>query len=311
MPKVFLSHSSLDQARFVRGLAERLQSNGVETWYSEWALLDGDSLTDRIFEQGIANADVFIVVLSENTASSNWVRAELEVGLVRRIGKQCRLIPVVLDGVPVPVALEGTLQRRISDVNSYDDEFEALLRSVLSQTSTPTLGRPPTYAATPAIPGLTNADTVVLHRLAEVAIATESLLVDGSELHASVGGDGLSDQAVIEAIHAIDARGLIKEARQFGSRIQYVHVRHSLIRAHLAAALDLKTLERRLLAEIVNTAADHRLEVGELAAAVGVQKPVAHAVLDRLDRRMLWLSPRLGGQVYVDQVSPLLARELT
>ncbi len=68
-PRAFVSHATADQERFVRGLAERLQANGVETWYARWALLDGDSLTGRIFDHGIGGVDVFIVFSSCSPAT--------------------------------------------------------------------------------------------------------------------------------------------------------------------------------------------------------------------------------------------------
>lgn len=164
MPKAFVSHATIDQDRFVRGLAERLQTNGVETWYAEWALLDGDSLTERIFEQGIGEADIFIVVLSQHSVDSNWVKAELAVGLVRQIEKKCRLIPIVLDEVEAPVALQGTLQRRIADPASYDSEFDALLRSMFNKATTPPLGKPASYTSAPSIRGMTPADALCTQR---------------------------------------------------------------------------------------------------------------------------------------------------
>ena len=159
--KAFVSHATVDQDRFVRGFAGRLQVNGVETWYAEWALLDGDSLVKRIFTEGIGGADVFIIVLSANSVKSGWVEAELDVGVVRSIERDCRLIPVVIDDVEIPVSLQATKYRRIIDVTKYDDEFDGLLRSIFKHPTTPLLGRPPAYTATPVIRGLSVADATV------------------------------------------------------------------------------------------------------------------------------------------------------
>lgn len=45
-PIVFISHSSKDKYRFVKGLAEQLISRGIDAWYDDWELEFGDSLID-------------------------------------------------------------------------------------------------------------------------------------------------------------------------------------------------------------------------------------------------------------------------
>ena len=242
--------------------------------------------------------------------NSNWLRAELAVGLVQRIEKKCRFIPIVLDNVEVPVALQGTLQRRIADVDDYAREFDALLRSIFQRPTTPPLGRPPTYTAAPRMTGLTAADASVFVQLGELAVENGTFFVDGGALHERCTRQGLSDRAVIEAIHAIDQLGLIKEARTHGGLVRNVHIRPRMLREHIAMTTDVNALERRLIAEIVNGTGTARPELGEIARQVGVDTIAAQALLDRLDGRLFTLSARLGGQIYVDGISPLLAREL-
>ncbi len=75
-PKVFISHTSDDKLRFVIGFAECLRRNGVDAWLDQWEIQPGDSIVEKIFEQGISQADVFIVILSKNTADKPWVRED-------------------------------------------------------------------------------------------------------------------------------------------------------------------------------------------------------------------------------------------
>ena len=63
-PIVFISHSSKDKYRFVKGLAEQLISRGIDAWYDDWELEFGDSLID-IFDKGISKCDVFLSVISK------------------------------------------------------------------------------------------------------------------------------------------------------------------------------------------------------------------------------------------------------
>lgn len=76
-PKVFLSHAGEDKERFVVEFAKRLREKGVDAWFDKWEILPGDSLVDKIFEEGLKDADAIIVVLSENSINKPWVREEL------------------------------------------------------------------------------------------------------------------------------------------------------------------------------------------------------------------------------------------
>jgi hypothetical protein len=310
MPKAFLSHATVDQDRFVRGLAMRLRANGVDTWYAEWALLDGDSLSDRIFEEGIGQADVVIVVVSKNSIDSNWVKAELGTARVRDIDKKCRLIPIILDGIEPPVALQEKLQRRIADPTSYDAEFDGLLRSIFNTSSAPPLGPAPTFASAPTVHGLTPADTVVFVQLSELVIERGQFLVDGGPLHARCADQGLSDAAVVEGVHMLDSRHLIKEGREYDNRVHHVIVRPRLLHRYLMATRNVAGIERQLLALIANRDHSSRLELGAIAQEIGLEPIVAQTLLDRFAPRLFKLSPRIGGTIYIDSISPLLAREL-
>jgi histidyl-tRNA synthetase len=68
-PKVFISHASEDKERFVLDFATKLRNTGIDAWLDKWEMLPGDSLVDKIFEEGIKNASAFIVVLSSNSVN--------------------------------------------------------------------------------------------------------------------------------------------------------------------------------------------------------------------------------------------------
>ena len=61
-PKVFISHAREDKERFVIDFASKLRANGVDAWLDKWEMLPGDSLVDKIFEEGIKEADSFIII---------------------------------------------------------------------------------------------------------------------------------------------------------------------------------------------------------------------------------------------------------
>lgn len=61
-PKVFVSHATEDKDRFVFAFAEALRAEGVYAWLDVWEMQPGDSLVDKIFTEGIGEADAVIVV---------------------------------------------------------------------------------------------------------------------------------------------------------------------------------------------------------------------------------------------------------
>ena len=95
--KVFISHASEDKERFVMQFAKRLRSQGIDAWVDIWEMLPGDSLVDKIFEEGIKNARAMIVVLSRFSVEKPWVREELNAGFLKKVSGRCKVIPVVID----------------------------------------------------------------------------------------------------------------------------------------------------------------------------------------------------------------------
>src|SRR5437867_4102745 len=139
-PKVFVSHASEDKDQFVLAFALKLRNNGVDAWVDRWEMLPGDSLVDRIFEQGIKNAQAIIVVISTNSIKKKFVREELNAALVKRINEASKLIPVIIDDCEIPESLKSTVWEKIRDLNNYDAEFERILLSIYGKYDKPALG---------------------------------------------------------------------------------------------------------------------------------------------------------------------------
>ena len=96
MADIFLSYSRADRARVVP-LVEGLQARGWSVWW------DRDIAPGRGFEEEIdreiSAARCVLVVWSNDSVNSRWVRNEALEGLERNI-----LVPVLLDDVRIPVA---------------------------------------------------------------------------------------------------------------------------------------------------------------------------------------------------------------
>lgn len=96
-PRVVVSYGHED-ARFARLLAQFLQSRGFDAWIDYDRIAAGESF-DRLIQEAIKTADALICVLSPASVESDWVRGEAMYasGLAKPV------VPVVLDGVEVPV----------------------------------------------------------------------------------------------------------------------------------------------------------------------------------------------------------------
>lgn len=90
---VFISHASEDKDAVARVLAEELRDYGVEVWYDEFSLEVGDSLTQKI-NDGLANANYGIVILSKFFLNKGWTQYELEGLVNREVGSGKVILPI-------------------------------------------------------------------------------------------------------------------------------------------------------------------------------------------------------------------------
>jgi hypothetical protein len=92
----FVSHSAKDKP-FARKLTADLVANGVKVWLDEQRILVGDSIPEKI-AQGLAESDFFLIVISENSVNSAWVKKELSGALVHEIERRkVTVLPIRLD----------------------------------------------------------------------------------------------------------------------------------------------------------------------------------------------------------------------
>jgi hypothetical protein len=105
--KIFISHSSLDK-RFVRKLESAIKRAGFSVWLDEHELIPGDPVSERIAD-ALKEARVVIVVVSDNSIKSKWLKYELNLATSRMIKGDCRVIPAVLESGSLPPEVAGLL----------------------------------------------------------------------------------------------------------------------------------------------------------------------------------------------------------
>lgn len=209
-PKVFVSHASEDKERFVIPFATALRTKGVDAWVDRWEMRIGDSLVDKIFEEGLKEASAVIIVLSKNSVTKAWVREELNGAFLRRIEKGTRIIPIVLDNCEVPEALKHLLWEAVYDTTNFDSTLNRVVDEIFEQSSKPPLGAAPAYFGVPSthkIGGLTTADSVTLGTLYKAFLAQPTSYIDPDELKSSMDKDGLGKDVIIESLAVLEHKG--------------------------------------------------------------------------------------------------------
>jgi hypothetical protein len=311
-PKVFISHASDDKDRFVLKFATKLRENGVDAWLDRWEIKPGDSLVDKIFEEGIRNADVFIIVVSATSITKPWVREELNTGIVKRIENLCRLIPVVLDDCGVPEALKHLLWVTIRDINDYEAELKRIVNTIFGTTEKPPLGEPPKHASTSIVdylPDLTKLDNLVFAALCRQYLKVGEQLFSANEASQELKSLNLSDEEIIESIDILEGRGYIGTERSIDGQIFAVRMYPIFADAFIRHDLDGYD-------QVVSTIASKIVNEGIASNSVlheqtGIVLPIVNHMLAMFDeRKLIKLTTDLGGCRWIVNVSPEFKRML-
>lgn len=311
-PRAFISHASEDKDRFVIPFASALLAAGVDAWVDQWEMGPGDSLVQRIFEEGIAQADAFVVVLSNCSVAKPWVREELDAGVVRRIttGRATRLIPVVLDeDVDVPVALRHLLWESVPS-SGFDSVVGRVVDQLHGRVQKPPLGPPPNYTATELRWTATSADETVFRLLIDEFRAHDAhgWVLYSNDVQDRAAAAGIDEDRFFESVHALIRSGLVNAKAMAGGhrfRLQ-PFPDHVWLQAQENDGFDVAAYRRQILAAIVN---DGRTRLTPQDFDVGFY--TLGGILRSLQREgLLTVAIVASGDFLVGNVSPLARRAL-
>ena len=213
-PKVFLSHASEDKQRFVLPFATSLREKGIDVWLDKWEILPGDSLVDKLFEEGLKEAEAVLIVISAVSVTKLWVRQELNTAIVNRITRQTKVIPVVLDKADVPEALRTLVWEPVPDLNDYASVVDRIVAAIHGHRERPALGKSPSYLAERPIPGLHPADTRVLRLIYQDAVERNHPIWSPEEFSSRL--EDLSQDAQFDSLEILEQQGYIKIKRMMG-----------------------------------------------------------------------------------------------
>lgn len=214
-PKAFISYSHEDRELAIR-VGENLRANGIDAWMDRWEILPGDSLIQKIFSEGLAGADVFIIIISQNSVDSKWVKQELDVALIKRIEGVSRVIPLRVGNVVMPAPLLSL--KWIDMSGDFNEKLRELQMAIYQVRERPPLGRPPEFFRNQhkAIGGL----SLLASRMGLYFMTTG---VDATGMEESLtaadlsGKIGLNPEETDDAIDELKNLGLVKTVDYFGT----------------------------------------------------------------------------------------------
>jgi hypothetical protein len=305
-PKVFISHAGEDKP-FVIPFATALRENGVDAWVDEWEIRAGDSIVQKIFDEGIKQAAIVIVVLSSTSVTKKWVREELDIAIVNRINKTSRLIPVIIENCEIPSALRSTKWVRY-DGNDLKKVVDEILRTVFLASDKPALGPAPSFVRNPlpAISGLDRIDTHVLDAVGALLIKGETPVLSKEMILQELQSLNLHSSQIDESLEILSDSHYITPIHALGTRFAMVKVELPGTAKVLQRRFpDLAARYRQVTAEVVNGNSTN----DGIASRLSLPLVVVNYVLDDLAAKgMVKLLKGLEGRSTIFEVSARLRR---
>jgi hypothetical protein len=207
-PKVFLSYA-FEDSDLARRIAEKLQANGIDTWWAEWCITAGDSIRQRI-DEGLTDCTHFVVLLTQASVKKPWVNQEMDAGLIRKLNGKAKFIPVRCDlqHGELPPLLQPLLSPAVDAMNL---DVVQLINDIHGVSKKPPLGPAPHAAAKSAsATGFSAAANAVAKLYVETSKCARKFdpHYTAAELAEKLS---LSEEDVLDAVHEL--KGLVTTHR--------------------------------------------------------------------------------------------------
>lgn len=214
--KAFISYSREDRD-FAEKLANAIIKNGVDVFWADWEIKPGDSLIDKIFTQGIGNWDIFLIILSNVSVKSRWVKEELDSAAIRRIQGLTKIIPVLKEKCEIPTVILSLAWVDISD--NFDDGVKKILKAIFDVSDKPPIGDIPDYITSLVdnVGNLSKIASSVAHKLIKNDDEQTGfeLSYEGDEIHSFL--PELSPQDIDDSVDELSEHGFVKTGRYIGT----------------------------------------------------------------------------------------------
>jgi len=128
--KAFISYSHRD-SEFVDKLITSLIESEIQIWFDRWEIKVGDSIIEKI-ANGINENDTLIVILSQSSVSSNWVKKELNSALIKQLNEnEVTILPVLIEKCEIPLLIKEIKYADFTE--KYENGWLELLRCFTDQ----------------------------------------------------------------------------------------------------------------------------------------------------------------------------------
>ena len=213
--KAFLSYSHEDKD-FAQIIANKLIESGIDVWWDKWEISVGDSLIQKIFTEGLSKADIFLIILSNESVNSNWVKQELDHAIIKKIEGVTRIIPLIKEKCDIPPPLRSLLWVDLS--TDFDAGIRKVIKSIYDVSDKPPLGEVPEYVKDleQSIGGLSPiASTVgkILLNRQDDQLGFEKMF-SAEEIKSNLN---LTPEEINDAIDELEEYGLVKLFKHFGT----------------------------------------------------------------------------------------------
>lgn len=308
-PKIFLSHASEDKDRFVLKFAEKLRNDGIDAWLDKWEMYPGDSLVDKIFKEGLKNADAVIIIISKNSINKRWVREELNVSMVKKINQGTKLIPVVIDGCEVPECLSSTIWVKINDLNDYQTEYDRIVMTIYNHKEKPPLGLPPKFTKTviDILPNLNNVDSLVMNISCKKAIEKGEMSICIDDISNEISGMNIPESEFLDSLEVLNRKGYIQVSRIIGGSILHFKIEDYGFDEFVRVSIkNFDELLKKIVSNIINSEMKNS---NEYAFRLKLPLVLVNHVFTILEKnKLIKVVKILGDGMNIFQISPELKR---
>jgi nucleotide-binding universal stress UspA family protein len=123
-PRMFIS-GSYAQIKLLRELASLAQQVGFYPWFAESKINPGDMIQD-VISQAIVDTDCMMVVMTEESARSSWVKFEFS----RAFAASKTILPIRVGNVPVPFDIQKLFYLQIASPELKDEERQNIIKAL-------------------------------------------------------------------------------------------------------------------------------------------------------------------------------------
>ncbi|MET9632172.1 toll/interleukin-1 receptor domain-containing protein [Lentzea sp. NPDC006480] len=314
-PIAFLSHASEDKDSFAEPLGRALAQLGVDPWLDKWEIKPGDSLVQKIFDEGLSRSQAVVVIISATSITKRWVREELDKATVDRIEHGRRLIPIRLDEVEMPAPLHHLVWINAERTPEGVGHAAARIADVLhGNSSRPAVAAKPRYVTSSApVPGLTPVDSFLLLEVIREAMEVgQTKVIMLHNIKSRAVQAGLGSSMIEESLHALHEQYYVLPSTSATNSVRHVELTLDGYSAGISYVVsDIDEIHTRVMAALVNNPPSGTDTLTELAAQAHANRFVVDQCLHLLEAHgHVKASRSIGGGVRIQQISPTLRRLL-